>query len=206
MATQTKIMFGFIRKMIMSLFLSLFLVFSPFVNIELNPIFSIANNESQIAQQIESVSSYSVCNATTNNKSLSKNKSKKPVKEASFLSKATGFIIGLVVCGFLMGLAALISMSIFHNDFDIASGEGPWVKHGLLTGVLYFIGRCIATGLVANIFDVSSNMIGFIQWFDYACYAIILYLFLNDKYRNSFCMSIVGGYILGIFLMEMLFG
>lgn len=199
-------MLSLIQKMIMTLFLSLLFVFSPFVNTVLILPSSIANNEVQIVQQVESVSSYSSCNAATNNKSWSKNKTKKPVKEASFLSKAAGFGIGLVVCAFMMGLAAVISMSVFHNDFDIASGEGPWVKHGLLTGVLYFIGRCIATGLVANIFDVSANMIGFIRWFDYASYAIILYLFLKDKYRNSFCMSIVGGYILGYLLMEMLFG
>ena len=105
-----------------------------------------------------------------------------------------------------MGLAATISISIFQNSFDLNSGEGPWVKHGLLTGILYFIGRCIATGLIVNIFTVTANMVGFIRWFDYASYIIILYLFLKDKYRTSFCMSIVGGYILGNIIMEMLFG
>ena len=196
-----------IRRIIVTFVCSLVFVFLPFTNIVSVISFPYVNAEVQNMQQVDSIVSYSVsvCNAATNYNSYSKNKSKKPVKEASFLSKAAGFVIGLGICAFLMGLAATISFSIFHNNFDIASGDGPWVKHGLLTGVFYFIGRCIATGLIVNIFTVTANMIGFIRWFDYACYAIIIYLFFRDKYRNSFCMSIVGGYILGNILMEILF-
>ena len=118
---------GLVQKVIMTLFLSLLLVFPSFFNIVLISPSSIAYDGAQIVQQVESISSYSVCNAATDNKSWNKNKVKKPIKEASFLSKAAGFGIGVVVCSFMMGLAAVISMSIFHNDilyiFDFYNGE-----------------------------------------------------------------------------------
>ncbi len=199
-------MCNYIKKIAISLIFSLLVVFTPFFNIaSVSSVFCV-NNTTHAEQQIVSNISYAVCNAATDTKSRNTNKSKKPKQEASFISKAAGFIIGLGICAFLMGLAATISISIFQNSFDLNSGEGPWVKHGLLTGILYFIGRCIATGLIVNIFTVTANMVGFIRWFDYASYIIILYLFLKDKYRTSFCMSIVGGYILGNIIMEMLFG
>lgn len=198
-------MFNYMRKLFSSIFLSVLFVFLPFSDVFQTFSCSSVKEEVKVERQVDSFVSYSICNAATNNNKYAK--SKKNVKrEASFLSKAAGFVVGLGICKFLMGLAGAISFGVFRNSFNLDTGEGSWVSHGILTGLLYFIGRCIVTGLIFNIFNASANMMGFIQWFDYACYATMLYLFFDGKFKGSYCVSIIGGYILGNFLMEMFFG
>ncbi len=200
-------MFNYIRKLVFPILISIMFVFLPFTDAVPTILYPCVKDGIKVEQQVDSFVSYSVCNAATNNNKYAKSKKAKTAKrEASFLSKAAGFVIGCAVCKFLMALAGLISFGIFHNSFNMETDEGPWVRHGLLTGLLYFIGRCIVTGLIISIFTVTANMMGFIQWFDYACYAIMLYLFLEGKHKGSYCLAIIGGYILGIILMEKFFG
>ena len=198
---------NYIQKLVFSILFSLMFVFLPFSDVVPTISNPCVKEEIKVEQQVDSFKLYSVCNAATNNNKYAKsNKTKAVKREASFISKAAGVVIGCAVCKFLMGLAGAISFGIFNNGFNMETGEGPWVRHGILTGLLYFIGRCIVTGLIVSIFTVTANMMGFVQWFDYACYAIMLYLFIGGRNKGSYCMAIIGGYILGIILMEKFFG
>ena len=195
-----------IQKYLYPVVFSLLITFFPFVSPVQDFSFSYPKEEvrEEVRLEQESLSyiSYSVCNAATKNVKSS-NKNKAPKREASFLSKAAGFVIGGTICEILISIACAISVAVFSSSLESETCEPPWVRIGILTGILYFIGRCIVTGLIVNLMTVTANVMGFIRWFDYACYAIMLYTLIgNFKYG----LSVFGGYILGIIFMEMFFG
>ena len=207
-------MFLNFRKVVVSILFSLMILFMPIVisvpDISANCIV----NEITVEQQVIQLNSYSVCNAATKqNSKVNKNKKK---KEASFLSKVCGFVFGIVACQIMMITAEALSFTVFRNGFDSAeeafenvgisgnSNSGPWFWFGLLTGLLYFVGRCILAGLIVNVMTVSPNVMGFIKWFDYAYYAVLVFHFCSIRLNQV--LGIIGGCVLGTFLMEMLFG
>ena len=212
------------KKLLLSTLFSVMIVFMPFsvslVNYSPTTVQTI-----QHARQLTIALSYSACEALnkdlwswddSNNKPSKNKQSKKEKKEASFFSKAFGFVLGIVVCQFLIINAEALSFTVFRNGFNSVedaykivgfggnSDRGPWFGFGLLTGFLYFIGRCALIGLIVNLFTVSSNVMGFIRWFDYAYYAILLFHFCSIRLVQI--LGMVFGCFLGTFFMEKLFG